>query len=89
MPKLKRKKNGSIVDALNLFVSNAKGYFANLKDCAICYGVLALDRTLPTMVCPNGHWFHAVCLLKVSKPIIVMLTELVVQKFSWLDLSHM
>lgn len=54
------------MDALNLFVSNAKAYFADLNDCAICYGVLAVDRTLPTKKCPNGHWFHAICLFKVG-----------------------
>jgi len=55
------------VDALSLFVSNLKAYFANLNDCAICYGVLAVDRTLPTKKCPNGHWFHAICLFKVRE----------------------
>ena len=54
------------MDALSLFVSNEKANFAGLKDCAICYGRLASDRTLPTKVCPNGHWFHAICLLKVT-----------------------
>jgi hypothetical protein len=54
------------VDALSLFVSNAKSFFANLNDCAICYGVLAAeDRSLPSKKCPNGHWFHAICLYKV------------------------
>lgn len=54
------------MDALTLFVSNTKAYFENLDDCAICYGVLAAaDRSLPTKKCPNGHWFHAICLFKV------------------------
>jgi hypothetical protein len=60
------------VDALNLFVSNAKAYFANLNDCAICYGVLAVDRTLPSKKCPNGHWFHAICLFKVTHSEIML-----------------
>jgi len=59
------QQNGTIVDALTLFVSNVKGYFAHLNECAICYGVIAVDRTLPTKQCPNGHWFHALCLFKV------------------------
>jgi len=58
-------QNGTIIDALTLFASNAKAYFANLNDCAICYGVVAVDRTLPSKKCPNGHWFHAICLYKV------------------------
>ena len=58
------------MDALHLFVSNAKAYFANLNDCAICYGVLAVDRTLPTKKCPNGHWFHALCLFKVYETLL-------------------
>jgi hypothetical protein len=66
------------VDALHLFVSNAKAYFANLNDCAICYGVLAVDRTLPTKKCPNGHWFHALCLFKVDETLLFLLIRLVV-----------
>ena len=58
-------QNGTIIDALTLFASNAKGYFAHLNECAICYGVVAVDRTLPSKKCPNGHWFHAICLYKV------------------------
>lgn len=58
-------KNGTIVDALNLFAANVKAYFSNLNECAICYGVLAVDRTFVTKQCPNGHWFHALCLYKV------------------------
>lgn len=56
------------MDALNLYVRNVKTHFADLNDCAICYGVLATDGTLPTKRCPNGHWFHAICLFKVSCP---------------------
>lgn len=76
------------MDALNLFVSNAKAYFANLNECAICYGVLAVDRTLPTKKCPNGHSFHGICLFKVR----FMADDadgIVVQKFAWLNLSYM
>ena len=58
-------KNGTIVDALNLFAANVKANFSNLNECAICYGVLAVDRTFVTKQCPNGHWFHALCLYKV------------------------
>ena len=53
------------MDALNLFASNAKEYFKGLTDCAICYGVVAADKTLPTKKCPNGHCFHGLCLFKV------------------------
>jgi len=60
-------KNGTIVDALSWFVKNAQGYYAKLEECTICYGVLAVDRTLPTKKCPNGHWFHALCLFKWFK----------------------
>jgi hypothetical protein len=76
------------MDALNLFVSNSKAYFAELNDCAICYGVLAVDRTLPSKKCPNGHLFHAICLFKV-RPVPDDSDEVVVQKFAWLNLSYM
>ena len=70
-------------------MSNVKAYFANLNDCAICYGVLAVDRTLPTKKCPNGHWFHAICLFKVRETRSYLLTPLVVQKLPWLDVSNL
>jgi len=58
-------QNGTIVEALSLFANNAKEYFKNLNDCAICYGVVGADKTLPTKKCPNGHWFHGICLYRV------------------------
>jgi hypothetical protein len=53
------------VDALSLFANNAKEYFKNVNDCGICYSVVAADKTLPTKKCPNGHWFHGICLYRV------------------------
>jgi len=75
------------VDALSLFVTNMKGFFANLNECSICYGVLAVDRTTPTKECPNGHWFHGICLFKVicSK---IFTNRVVVQDIAWLNLPN-
>lgn len=61
--------NGSVVDSLELLSKNVKLQFSGFEECAICYYVLhAIDRKLPTKVCPTcNNRFHGACLYKWFK----------------------
>jgi hypothetical protein len=59
-------QNGSLLDALSLFKNNLSLHFDGVEDCAICYSVIGMDRSLPKKECKTcKHLFHASCLYKV------------------------
>ncbi|EPX72579.1 ubiquitin-protein ligase E3 [Schizosaccharomyces octosporus yFS286] len=61
-------QNGSIIDALQLLKRNISMHFEGVEECAICYSVLSVERTLPNKRCSTcRHKFHASCLYKWFK----------------------
>ncbi|WBW73613.1 RQC complex ubiquitin-protein ligase E3 Rkr1 [Schizosaccharomyces osmophilus] len=61
-------QNGSIIDALQLLKRNISMHFEGVEECAICYSVLSVERTLPNKRCNTcRHKFHASCLYKWFK----------------------
>ncbi|CAA20765.1 RQC complex ubiquitin-protein ligase E3 Rkr1 [Schizosaccharomyces pombe] len=61
-------QNGSITDALLVLKKNISMHFEGVEECAICYSVLSVERTLPNKRCGTcRHKFHASCLYKWFK----------------------
>ncbi|CAG80051.1 hypothetical protein B0I72DRAFT_102531 [Yarrowia lipolytica] len=61
-------KNGTIVDALELFKKNISLHFSGVTECAICYSILHQDKSLPSKTCGTcKNKFHSDCLYKWFK----------------------
>ncbi|EEB05191.1 ubiquitin-protein ligase E3 [Schizosaccharomyces japonicus yFS275] len=61
-------QNGTILDALLLLNKNISLHFEGVEECAICYAVLSMERTLPNKKCATcKHKFHSACLYKWFK----------------------
>lgn len=61
-------KNGTIVDALELFKKNITLHFSGVTECAICYSILHQDKSLPSKTCGTcKNKFHSDCLYKWFK----------------------
>lgn len=58
-------QNGSLGDAIAVFERNVSGHFEGVEECAICYSIIGLDRTVPSKACRTcKHKFHGGCLFK-------------------------
>ncbi|KAK3897962.1 hypothetical protein C8A05DRAFT_38463 [Staphylotrichum tortipilum] len=57
--------NCSLVDGLTAFRRNISLALKDQEECAICYSIIAQDKTLPDKKCGTcNHFFHRVCLYK-------------------------
>ncbi|KAH6855983.1 hypothetical protein B0I37DRAFT_424801 [Chaetomium sp. MPI-CAGE-AT-0009] len=57
--------NFSLVDGLMAFRRNISLALKDQEECAICYSIIAQDKTLPDKKCGTcNHFFHKVCLYK-------------------------
>ncbi|SPQ25399.1 41b5d8ae-620d-42e7-ace4-c6f3d0796fa2 [Thermothielavioides terrestris] len=57
--------NCSLVDGLMAFRRNILLAMKGQEECAICYSIIAPDKTLPDKKCGTcNHYFHRVCLYK-------------------------
>ncbi|KAK4099278.1 hypothetical protein N658DRAFT_498647 [Parathielavia hyrcaniae] len=57
--------NCSLVDGLMAFRRNISLALKDQEECAICYSIIAQDKTLPDKKCGTcNHFFHRVCLYK-------------------------
>ncbi|KAJ4287839.1 hypothetical protein N0V88_007549 [Collariella sp. IMI 366227] len=57
--------NCSLVDGLTAFRRNIALALKDQEECAICYSIIAQDKTLPDKRCGTcNHYFHRVCLYK-------------------------
>ncbi|KAK4144495.1 uncharacterized protein C8A04DRAFT_27679 [Dichotomopilus funicola] len=57
--------NCSLVDGLMAFRRNISLALKGQEECAICYSIIAQDKTLPDKKCGTcNHFFHRVCLYK-------------------------
>ncbi|KAL2170259.1 hypothetical protein VTG60DRAFT_5035 [Thermothelomyces hinnuleus] len=57
--------NCSIVDGLMAFRRNISLALKGQEECAICYSIIAQDKTIPDKKCGTcNHFFHKVCLYK-------------------------
>ncbi|KAL2193400.1 hypothetical protein P885DRAFT_45414 [Corynascus similis CBS 632.67] len=62
---VKRVANCSLVDGLMAFRRNISLALKGQEECAICYSIIAQDKTLPDKRCGTcNHFFHRVCLYK-------------------------
>lgn len=60
--------NGSITEAIELFIKNVDLHFSGFEECAICYSILHQDHSLPSKVCTTClNKFHSACLYKWFK----------------------
>lgn len=60
--------NGSITEAIELFIKNVNMHFSGFEECAICYSILHQDHSLPSKVCTTClNKFHSACLYKWFK----------------------
>ena len=58
-------QNCSLVDGLMAFRRNISLALKGQEECAICYSIIAQDKTLPDKKCGTcNHYFHRVCLYK-------------------------
>jgi hypothetical protein len=58
-------QNCSLVDGLMVFRRNISLALKDQEECAICYSIIAPDKTLPDKKCGTcNHYFHRVCLYK-------------------------
>ena len=64
-----RMKDGSVVEAIELWRRNLDKTFSGTEECPICYSVLHLESgTLPKMKCRTcKHLFHSECLCRWFK----------------------
>ncbi len=64
-----RMRDGSVVEAIELWRRNLDKTFAGAEECPICYSVLHLDTaSLPKMKCRTcKHLFHSECLCRWFK----------------------
>jgi len=59
------QQNCSLVDGLMAFRRNISLALKGQEECAICYSIIAQDKTLPDKRCGTcNHFFHRVCLYK-------------------------
>ncbi|KAK4226614.1 E3 ubiquitin-protein ligase listerin [Podospora fimiseda] len=57
--------NSSLVDGLMAFRRNISLALKDQEECAICYSIVAQDKSLPDKKCGTcNHYFHRVCLYK-------------------------
>ncbi|KAK3988385.1 E3 ubiquitin-protein ligase listerin [Cladorrhinum sp. PSN332] len=57
--------NSSLVDGLMAFRRNISLALKDQEECAICYSIVAQDKSLPDKKCGTcNHFFHRVCLYK-------------------------
>ncbi|AEO60803.1 hypothetical protein MYCTH_98107 [Thermothelomyces thermophilus ATCC 42464] len=62
---VKRVANCSLVDGLMAFRRNISLALKGQEECAICYSIIAQDKTIPDKKCGTcNHFFHKVCLYK-------------------------